>query len=213
MNRIALCVNTRNPNVEWLDEMLFSTRGAFDEVIVYVDEATQRRPSKYPFARFVFDGQARPIHKAFNHVVKQTKCEWIVPFCDDDYFLHGLNGLCSAIRAGEYDQADVIHFQVELSTGGRWGKVGEFGADEIMRHNIFPHGCFIRKAFFDLVGGYKLDEWADWNLWLRLYKAGARFKYYDKPVYYFRVRSDGAQAKQEKQHGHDKLREMVKENI
>jgi glycosyltransferase involved in cell wall biosynthesis len=50
---------------------------------------------------------------------------------------------------------------------------------------ISQPSCFIRRSAFEAIGGklnQRLHYIMDWDLWLRLYQSGAKFKYINKPL-------------------------------
>lgn len=188
--KITLAINSKDPVPEWLESLFLSAQG-FDERVIYLDGMTAKESvqgNNIPDDFIVVsDGKQRLIAEGFNHVVNHSDGEWIVPFCDDDHF-HGehLKELLAAIRAGNYDFADVIHFPVILSNGTQWGTSEGFTLEDIKMSNLIPHASFIRKEAFQKLGGYRMDACADWNMWVRAKMLPLRFMGFSKPVYHFR---------------------------
>lgn len=208
---ISLVINSKDPVQEWLDKAIESGH-VFDEIIIYIDGETDF-PCFSRHVKVVSDGQSRDIKDGFNFAVSHASGIWICSFCDDDYFLQGnLMELISEIKAGRFNHADIIHFPV-ITESGIWGASSDFSLEMIMDNNVCPHGSFIRKIAFDLLGGYKINPGADWNLWLRAKKAGCVFKGYDKPIYNFRMgHPRSAWRKQISELGFDQIKREVLNN-
>jgi|GEM_PF-3555598 len=212
--KISLAINSKNPVEEWLDKCI-ETAMDFDEILVYLDGDSRASKTVSNHVKILSDGKERTIVEGFNHVIAQTTGDWVCSFCDDDYFsLVNLRHLLSLMRKHRFaDNADVIHFPVYLTSGGSWGHFESVTPEMLHENNYLPHGSFIRRKLFDDLGGYRIDPAADWNLWLRAAKSGARFKYFDKPVYYFRYGHErSAWQKQVNQYGQNVIKEMVLQN-
>ncbi len=188
--KTSLVINSKNPSVQWL-EQIFDTMRGFDEVVLYIDgadgEDVKALGIEFPKNVFLlFDGQNRDLKDGYNFAVSQARGEWVMIFCDDDYFIEGgIDALNKDMKAGKYDDADIVFFKVETG-GGSWGITTDFSVDQIMSNNLIPSGSFIRKDVFEFLGGYKVNAFGDWNLWIRAKKTGFRFKYFDMVVYFFR---------------------------
>lgn len=197
-----------------MDELL-NTVDPFDEIWLYVNGL---RSSSFHVSKLQHcgDGRDRNIVDGFNYVIQNAidfgKADWICSFCDDDLFhVEHLNELINRIKSGEYDDADIINFPVS-STGGTWGSL-EFTLKDLEEDNRIPHGSFFRREVFEKIEGYKIEEAADWNFWLRAMKAGFRFKSFDKPVYYFRQHAGSAFSEQLKRlGGFNQLKQKVLAN-
>lgn len=168
---ISLAINSKNPRLDWFNQLLESAQG-FDETLIFID------------------GNGTSIKDGFNQIIKATRGDWVCSFCDDDFFhVEHLGELLSDIRGGKYDEVDVIHFPVYVGDNERcmqWGAIGTFSIEQIKEQNMIPHGCFFRREVFDKLEGYRVDCYADWNFWRRAKESGLRFKGFVKPVYFFR---------------------------
>ena len=68
---------------------------------------------------------------------------------------------------------------------------GEPDVSEFVKKSPFCHApCMIRKEAFDAVGGYSVDKRLirveDYDLWIRMYKAGFKGYRLNEPLYYMR---------------------------
>lgn len=188
MNRISVVINSKDPNPQWLKQCLDSAH-PFDEIVLYVDgmPAQDGFSDETAGVKFVSDGKSRNISDGFNYAIAQATGNWICSFCDDDYFYRdNLLMLLDLLRANAYSDCDIIHFPVMVNGGYQWGHFNDFSLGDIETNNCIPHGSFIKREAFNRLGGYKLDEGADWNLWIRAKRAGLRFRGFKNPVYFFR---------------------------
>lgn len=188
MTKVSVVINSKDPNIEWLKQCLDSAH-PFDEIVLYVDgmETSAALKEDRPDLKFIGDGKSRSIVDGFNFAIDRSCGDWICPFCDDDYFYRdNLLMLLDLVRANAYNDFDIIHFPVMVNGGYRWGAEGEFSLQDIEAGNMIPHGSFIKRKAFDALHGYKIDEGADWNLWIRAKRAGFKFVAFRNPVYYFR---------------------------
>lgn len=189
--------------------------GVFDEVLVYVDEATEApKISCVVQPTFIFDGKHRAIHEGINHIVKIASGDWICCFCDDDYFLYpAIENFVNKIKGGEYAEADVVHFKV-MTDGGEWGATHDFSLEEIIDNNRIPFGSFFKKSAFESIGGFKIEPLNDWNFWIRMKRAGKRFMSFNECVYFFRVRGDSLTQRLDiKYGGMENISRMVRETL
>lgn len=210
--KISLAINTRNTIHEWMEHLLSTAKG-FDEIVVYADGVEEM--DHFPWASRVFgmcDGESRSVVDGFNLAVSNATGDWVCAFCDDDYFLEdNLSRLIAGLRAGEFEDADIIHFPV-LTGSGRWGATPEVTFESLRAANHLPMGSFYRKSVFYALNGYQVEV-CDWDFWLRAIKRGYRFKYFPDPVYFFRQdRQRSLSERQIRQHGFGALRAKVLQN-
>jgi len=68
-----------------------------------------------------------------------------------------------------------------------------FNEESVMYRNYIDMCCVVRKIAFDGVGGFDEDRELmsieDWDLWIRLYQKGWKFKYKKKYYFFYRVRN------------------------
>lgn len=211
--KISLAINTRNPVKEWLDQLIETAFPFFDEIVIYMDGVKDPEPVYSEHIRIIGDGQARDLKDGFNYAVENTTGDWICAFSDDDFFLcENLDELVRAIKSGAYQDADIIHFPISTANGN-WGSAA-FIYEDLCQENLIPAGSFFRRHVFDGVQGFKVNCYADWNFWLRADFRQYKFKYFPKPVYFFRQSERSATAKMLAEvGGHDNAKRIVLENV
>jgi hypothetical protein len=59
--------------------------------------------------------------------------------------------------------------------------------EKLLDRNLIPFSSIYHKSVWQTVGGYKLDiAFSDWAFWIKVLKAGYKFKFINIPVYYHR---------------------------
>jgi len=188
--RTSLVINSKNPVREWLVQALDTAKG-FDEIVLYIDGAGKKdiESLDIEFGKNVvvlFDEKKRTLKEGYNFAASMAKGEWIVIFCDDDYFYPDeIDRLNNEIKDGKFDEFDVIVPKV-MTIGGVWGSSSDFTLEQIKNNNLIPSSSFVRKEKFDMLGGYKVDSCGDWNLWIRAKAANLKFCFLNSVVYFFR---------------------------
>lgn len=161
--------------------------GDFEPVKKALDEYIAKNPQKN--IRFYTDTFDRMGYEAMNYAVSLTKGEWVIPFSDDDRFIHeNLFTATLRIRNGQYDDADVLFSHVTVNDNSTWGgRSADFSIDDIKADNLVPFSSFVKRESFFKAGGYlRADPILDWGLWLRMKMLGMTFKYFEKPIYDYR---------------------------
>jgi glycosyltransferase involved in cell wall biosynthesis len=216
METIGLAINSFNPNQEWLKQAIQSGL-QFDEIHLFVDRETKEDfrfvPEHEAFFR-LHNKKHLKSNDGFDFVARHAKTDWVCAFCDDDYFHEqNLGYLLNKIRIGEFADADIIHFKVFVNSESEtWGAEG-VTEEMLLTNNCIPHASFFRKRVWQEIGGYKVEPCADWSFWLRAMRRGFKFKYFDKPVYFFRMGHDSEFGRQvSKFGGMGKIREIVLES-
>lgn len=217
--KISLVINSKDGNVEYLKQLIISAE-AFDEIVLYldgVDLTTQIPPSYFNYSKnlvLLGDGKHRSVCEGFNFATEKATGDWICVFCDDDYFIsNNLKDLIEKMRSGEYDDADVIHFPVDIGAG-LWGANPNISFENLMRVNQLPCGSFFKKDVFCWINGFQVEACSDWDFWLRAMKHGYKFKYYSNPVYFFRTgHKPTLTQKLNAEHGTERIAQMVRDNV
>lgn len=161
------------------------------------------------------------IEEAYNAMIKQVNTEWVCCMCDDDYFEEGLAQMLSSIRSGvDCDvctfQTYVTGFSpwrdkgsvlveainrisplfakkgIELKARRFYGYKKELTPEGIAYQSNIPAGAFFRKEAWEKVGGFSGSIAHDWILWLKMARAGVRFKYFPHIVYTYERRENSA---------------------
>jgi hypothetical protein len=103
---------------------------------------------------------------------------------DDDYAQPNHLQLLSE----KFENADVVY---SPPTGYGSGSIHEFNAKELPGRNHLGVTTLVRRSMFEKVNGFEPKaKYEDWDLWLRILKAGGRFVYVPTPTWEYRQQSD-----------------------
>ncbi len=115
--------------------------------------------------------------------------DWVYRFDADDV---PTPGLLHRLRDAVWDGSDVAYPTMILSSQDTLEPVGLLHADmfcprRLETHNYVTGASLFRRALFVEVGGYReLAALEDWDLWLRMARAGGRFKPVPDAVFHYR---------------------------
>jgi cellulose synthase/poly-beta-1,6-N-acetylglucosamine synthase-like glycosyltransferase len=103
---------------------------------------------------------------------------------DDDIILPRHLELLSA----QAENADVVY---SPPTGYGSGSIHAFNAKELPGRNHIGMTSLVRRSMFEKVNGFwDKARFEDWDLWLRILKAGGRFVYVPTPTWTYRQQPD-----------------------
>ena len=135
-------------------------------------------------------GQPNPVDvsKQRNALLDDVESEWLAVIDDDDYYYpHHFATIAPLLDT----DADVIHTFCDghflpMADVSTWGN--EVIEQKLRYSNLFASGAAIRTSKIREIGGWGGDfdfttrrytatnaTWEDWDLWVRLARAGARF--------------------------------------
>ncbi len=130
-------------------------------------------------------GQTAAIREGFGRVPGEI-LSWLNA---DDYLFPGaLDRVASLFEADpllDVVYGDAIHVSKEGFFLSYFPPVQEFDANDLTRTCfICQPACFIRRSAYEKVGGLdpSLVYTMDWDLWCRLARAGAKFRYLAEPL-------------------------------
>lgn len=171
------------------------------EVIVVNDNSTDNTDEvmqSFTDARITYlkQNNGSPAASRNNGIIASTG-EWILPLDADDVI--SPNYVKDAIAIVSSD-SDIIttdtHFYDECLnyTNSRWQTTANPSYDLITNANAVCTCSLFSKKLWELVGGYDTSKavkgYEDWDLWIRMVKAGGVVKKIDKE-HYFKYRKHG----------------------
>ena len=163
-------------------------------------------------ARIEQDFKDRSEPDGFNLAVSMTNSEWVCHFCDDDDFIPDAVFLLNTlVRNGNFKDHDVIFFKCVVD-GAHWGS-DRVSLGEMISANSIPYASYVRKSVWDEVGGYKCEIYGDWNLWIRLLKAGKKFVYYPDPIFNFTLNGEGYSMRKVHELGRGECERLARETV
>lgn len=155
---VAIPVHRTNRNEAWLREAVKSFPAGVRVLVMENDGPDE-------------------VAASMNAAIEQTETEFFFPFGADDV---ATNGMLETLCAYGWS-ADVVYPQM-LLTDEELAPYAIFPADVFCEHRLthmnFVSGCsLVRTSKLREVGGYRSEvRLEDWDLWVRLHRAGARFK-------------------------------------
>lgn len=126
---------------------------------------------------------------ARNQAISRTDSEWLAFLDDDDvWFPEHIETLIAAA-----DGHDVVYPNCDLAGEHNGLHVNaDFNPYALACGNYIPITTLVRASAFHAAGGFlESDRYEDWQLWLRMMKAGAKFLHV--PVVTWQYRWHGAQ--------------------
>ena len=139
-----------------------------------LQQAINSFPKETPFLILENDGE---VAEALNVGLKTATTEFVVAFGADDV---ALPGFIDWLETFSFN-ADVVYPAMILASEDLKTPLGEHAAYpfcpmRLMERNFISGAALVRRSKALEVGGYREVGWEDWDLWVRLYRAGARFK-------------------------------------
>lgn len=206
--KISVIISTYNRSQKFLPKAIESVQDqSFQdwELIVVDDHSTDDtegyckglKDKRIRYHRLKKNSGSDP--KPKNTGIGLAKAE-LIAFLDDDvqYRRHALRTLYKAIT----DDLDVVYGDMWIKPNNEPGIAYDFDAQLLMLRNYIDTSvALVRKAALYDVGGWdeSLPKFVDWNLWVRLAKAGYKFKRINKYVtnYYIHEESKSQRVKTE----------------
>ncbi len=126
---------------------------------------------------------------AVNRLVEEARGEYIAPLDHDDAFT--IDHVAALLNSLWQADADLVYGQAMMeSPNGPWGLIGAAP----LQHGQIVHATVLYSRRLAHMRydpeAWLLDEPGDWNMWRRMYEAGARMSHYAAPVaVHFKERS------------------------
>ena len=189
MNKISLVLATYQANISMLHQAL-ECSDLFDEVILHVNDNRTMTELKVPKnCKVIYQEERCTVEEALNGAISQATSNHILPFTDDDMFdRQALLEVLNFTREHKGDEA-IIYYPVFTGSEKEWKLWAEPNVtmEKLLDKNLIPFSSIYHKSVWQMVGGYKLDiPFSDWAFWIKVLKAGYKFKFINTPVYYHR---------------------------
>ena len=173
---------------ETLESLLAQTMPSWEAIVV--DDGSIDRTGQIADAFSARDARIRVIHQANggmtvarNNALPETSFDWVCFLDSDDWLLPAyLERMTSALESDP--NLDAVHcgWHNVDPHGTKFEEHSNMEAGDLFpalaRRNIFPiHTCIVRRSLVQSVGGFdtSVGVSADWDLWQRIARAGARF--------------------------------------
>ncbi len=209
---ISIIIPCYNTQPEFLSEAISSIKnykGKLSYEIIIVDDGSTNTNSIL-FLKNIQDKVINVIFQenlgpaaARNTGVKNSNSEFILFLDSDDrlkpeYIDEGIYAL------NENKQAGVVYANaIAFGDASRTNFTAQpFDITELLIQNYIPMCAVLRKKAWEDVGGIdeNLIQYEDWEFWIRIYKAGWKFIFINKPMFEYRIRKESliAQLREEK---------------
>jgi len=206
--RVSIVVPAYNAEAtlrQTLDSVIAQTFGAWETIVV--DDGSSDASGEIANQYAAMDDRIRVVHEsqrgeggARNAGIAQAAGEWLLFLDADDWIAPAA---VESFLAAEQPQLDAI-------VGG-WIRVTVDGSTirdpfRLDTTDLFPtlahhcpfaiHACLVRRSVVVALGGFEegMAVGADWDLWQRVARTGARFGTIDAVVAFYRVRPQSAVA-------------------
>lgn len=129
-------------------------------------------------------GQTAAIQEGWDH----TEGDIVAWLCADDYYFPNALDAVEEVFI-RHPEMDVVYgdavFVDDIDQFIGYFPIGQFGTSSIEREDfICQPSCFVRRTALERIGRLNTDLHyiMDWDLWTRLYRAGAKFHYLNLPL-------------------------------
>lgn len=215
---VTTCLDAKD---EWLFQCLDSGKH-FKKILLHIDSQTKEKPT-FDLGQFknveLFEYPAHlGIEEALNLMATRVQTEWVTFLMSDDFFNEKpLLNLLEDFE--EYSSGvDVVNFPCTVlnqsGSKGSWGSASNVTLNDLKQGNMVTFSSFQRTKVLWRVGGYSEKiPFSDWHYWLKVKKAGFKFRLFNQEVYTFRFGHFSAARKQEQQFGYENAKRMILEDI
>lgn len=132
--------------------------------------------------------------KARNNGAKKATGTYLLFLDADDTLAPSFIEKCVEVAARD-NKTKIVYTQSEF-TGARKGewKLPLFDLPAFLLNNCIPITALIRREDFETIGGFdeQLSFYEDWELWLRMVRAGAEIHRIDETLFYYYQHHQGA---------------------
>lgn len=187
---VLLPIHRREGNRDWLAQAIASF------------------PAGTPYLVLENDGE---LSKAFNVGLREADTEFVLPFGADDVATPGFLELLLSLSWN----ADVVYPGMTV-TDAELKPIGDHYAAPFCPYRLqdapyITGAALMRRETARAVGGYRnIDVLEDWDLWLRMWRAGARFKACPEAKLLYRRHEN---SRNERVNGHEDVFEHARDRI
>lgn len=194
---IIPCYNYGNYVGEAIDSVLNQTLLP-NRIIVIDDGSTDnsleviKGYANNPIVEIV-DKPNEGVIKTKNLGLKMVTTYWVLFFDADDLMLPSY--LEEMVKVGKEARVDVVYSDMKLfDSEGKTSifSAGNFSIGRLIRRNFIHNSALIKTTMARIVNGYKLemkDGLEDWELYLSMAEAGAKFAHMPQPLFLYRQHS------------------------
>ena len=160
----------------------------------WLAQAITSFPNGTPYLVLENDGN---VSEALNDGLAVVETEFLMAFGADDVAAPGLLDFLEDLAWN----ADVVYPSMRLTDEDMKKAVGDFHAEvfcgnRLLDWNYVSGAALARTAKVREVGGWRdLESFEDWDLWVRMHRAGARFKPAPEAFLYYRQVADSRNRK------------------
>ncbi len=196
---IIPCYNTEPGFISEAIDSVKKYTGSYSYDIVIVDDGSTN-PATISFLENINDAGIRIIRQqnkglagARNTGVANTQSEYVLYLDSDDrikpeFIDTGINALKANEKNGvAYANADAF------GDGSRTNFTAlPFDITTLILQNHVPSCVVMRRKAWDDVGGFdeRLRKYEDWELWVRMHKAGWKFCFIQEPMFDYRIQQN-----------------------
>lgn len=140
----------------------------------WLQQAIRSFPKGTPYLVLENDGEVVP---SLNAGLEAATTEFVVAFGADDLALPGyLDHMLALSRHADVVYPAMILASEDLSVNLGLHDAHPFCPYRLQQMNFIAGPSLVRRQKALDVGGYRNVQFEDWDMWVRLYRAGARFK-------------------------------------
>lgn len=134
-----------------------------------------------------------------NKLLEAASTEWVAFLDDDDLMLPWHLEVLWNSRDG----ADIIHSDCLVEGLEKHWQPRPYNLEEIRKKNYISITVLAKRSTLLNAGGFRPVRYPDWDMWVRLGEAGARFAFVPKTTWIYRVRGDNLILKDDQHHHAD----------
>lgn len=186
MNKISIVIPTYNTKEEWLNESIESALKVSDDVIVVVDGGETPKLKHIPNT-LLESSENKGVGAARNWGIENAKHEYIICLDSDDILEERIKDIKL-----DTDIIAIGHKHFEGRTDDYYPK-SNLTLDDFKDYNRMCVSSPFRKSMWEKIGGFDegLSGVEDYDLWIRMLKAGATIRSERELLLNYRIHPNG----------------------